>query len=173
MNDKQNNDNRGLVFNIIHGSFVDGHGIRTTVFLKGCPLRCLWCCNPEGQNELPEIKFIAERCNDCGMCLRICPTSAIYIDENAPANRIKINRKLCNACGNCIEACPSGAFEMAGKYYTVEELVQIAQKDEIFYRESGGGITIGGGEPSFQTKFTHDLIKQCKENCIHVAIDTC
>jgi glycyl-radical enzyme activating protein len=173
MTDIQNNDEKGLVFNIIHGSLVDGHGIRTTMFLKGCPLKCLWCCNPEGQSRLPELKYIEEKCTGCGKCLKVCPVSAISIDQARPGSKVNIDRKLCNACGKCVEACPEGAFEMAGRYYTTDELVKIAQSDEIFYRESDGGITIGGGEPTFQAKFTHDLIKKCKENCIPVALDTC
>lgn len=130
----------GNIFHIIHGSFVDGYGIRTTVFLKGCPLRCVWCCNPEGQSSQPEIKLTIEKCD---------------------------------GCGDCIDACYTGALELFGKYMTVNEVFNEIKKDEQFYRNSGGGVTIGGGEPTLQPLFTLELIRRCKENQIHVAVDTC
>lgn len=164
---------RGLIFHIIHGSFVDGYGIRTTVFLKGCPLRCLWCCNPEGQQNYGELKVTPSICDTCGRCLQVCPENAIQIRGDAKVDRVKIDRSLCSKCGKCIAACYQGALDWFGKYYTVDELFDIVKKDEQYYRASGGGITIGGGEPTFQPSFTHAFMRKCQENYIHVALDTC
>jgi pyruvate formate lyase activating enzyme len=167
-------DNKsGLIFHIIRGSFVDGYGVRTTVFLKGCPLRCIWCCNPEGQQGYPEIKFTPSECDGCGRCLQICPTNAIQLNPQPGDDKPKIDRELCTNCGKCIEVCYTGALDCFGKYYTVDELFDIVKKDEQFYRASGGGVTIGGGEPAFQPLFTYALLRKCRENYIHTAVDTC
>ena len=167
-------DNKaGLIFHIIHGSFVDGYGIRTTVFMKGCPLRCVWCCNPEGQECHPEIKFIPSDCDGCGRCVSVCPTNAIRIDAEIRGSIPDIRRELCTNCGNCIEVCYTGALSWVGRYITVQELFDTVQKDEQFYRTSGGGVTIGGGEPLSQPEFLRAFIKKCKDNYLHVAIDTC
>jgi len=164
---------KGVIFHIIHGSFVDGYGVRTTVFLKGCPLRCAWCCNPEGQEEYLEIKLTPSKCSECGSCLKICPTEAITLDRKRGNDRVRIDRKLCTNCGKCIEVCFTGTLEYFGKYMTVAEVFNIVKKDEPFYNRSGGGVTIGGGEPTFQHAFTYALMKKCQENRIHVALDTC
>lgn len=167
------NNNSAVIFNIVHGSFVDGYGIRTTVFLKGCPLRCLWCCNPEGQQGHPELKFVSANCNGCGRCIPVCHVNAISYDIEAAGNKIKINRELCTNCGKCSDVCYPGALDIFGKLITPDELLKIVKGDEIYYRESGGGVTIGGGEPSFQPAFTLEFIRECKKNYIHTAVDTC
>lgn len=163
---------KGVLFHIIHGSFVDGYGIRTTIFLKGCPLRCHWCCNPEGQLPTPELKFSASLCNCCGNCVDVCPEKAIKTtaDKQTP---VTIDRKLCTNCGECIKVCYTSALEWFGKYYTVDEVFDIIKKDTPFYRSSGGGVSIGGGEPTSQAEFTHALMRKCQENNIHTAVDTC
>jgi glycyl-radical enzyme activating protein len=166
-------NNRGLIFHIIHGSFVDGYGIRTTVFLKGCPLRCLWCCNPEGQLTHAEIKFTLSQCDGCGACVPICPANAIKLGVKPEDDKLQIDRKLCTNCGKCIEACHSGALDYFGKWMTVDEVFNAVKNDEPFYRASGGGITIGGGEPTLQPQFTYALLRKCKDNYIHTAVDTC
>ena len=169
---KHNTDNeKGLVFHITHGSFVDGYGIRTTVFLKGCPLRCAWCCNPEGQASYPELKYTIKDCNNCGRCIDVCPKNAIKV--NPLLEKVQIDRKLCDNCGACIGVCYTGSLQYFGTYYTVDELFDIIKKDEQYYRSSGGGVTIGGGEPTFQPDFTYAFMKKCRQNYIHVAIDTC
>ena len=164
---------KGCIFHIIHGSFVDGFGVRTTIFLKGCPLRCLWCCNPEGQERQLEIKLTTSKCNDCGNCVEICPKKAITLNKKPGEPKVVINRKLCDNCGKCMDVCYTGAIEYFGKMMTVDEVFDIVKKDENYYRMSGGGVSIGGGEPTFQSEFTYALLRKCKDNYIHVAIDTC
>ena len=166
-------DDKGLIFHTIHGSFVDGHGVRTTIFLKGCPLRCVWCCNPEGQQAYPEIKFTSSKCSGCGRCIDICPTQALRYDSEGQNKKILLDRQLCNNCGKCVDVCYEGALDIFGKYYTLDEIHNEAKRDEQYYRSSGGGVTIGGGEPTFQPGFTYALMKKLQENGIHVAIDTC
>ena len=160
------------IFHIIHGSFVDGFGIRTTVFLKGCPLKCIWCCNPEGQKFDPELKVTVEKCDGCGKCVPMCPEGAISLDVAAEV-KLRIDRKLCTDCLKCMDVCYTGALESFGEYYTVDELFEVLKKDELFYRSSGGGVTIGGGEATWHPEFTLELVRKCKENYIHTAIDTC
>jgi len=173
MRSNKDDNTKGIVFHIIHGSFVDGHGIRTTVFLKGCPLRCIWCCNPEGQEGYLEIKLIASKCNGCGSCVEICSRKSISLNLGQTGDKIQIDRKLCTNCGKCIDVCFTGALEYFGKYMSVDEVFNIVKKDEVFYNTSGGGVTIGGGEPTFQPFFTYALLKKCQEHHIHAAIDTC
>jgi len=164
---------KGLVFQIIHGSFVDGPGIRTTVFLKGCPLSCLWCCNPEGQKTHPELKVTAALCNECGNCLDVCPEGAMRLSHDAETGPIVVDRTLCTNCLKCIDVCYTGALESFGVYYSVDELFELVRKDERYYADSGGGVTIGGGEPTLQPEFVRAFLRKCRENHIHTALDTC
>lgn len=166
-------DTRGLIFNIVHGSFVDGYGIRTTIFLKGCPLKCIWCCNPEGQCFDPELRVIADDCNGCGKCSEVCPEKAISIRPEGDKFKVDVDRKKCTNCGKCIDVCYTGALNMYGKWYTVDEMFDIIKGDEQFYSSSGGGVTIGGGEATWYPDFTLNLLRKCKENYINVAVDTC
>jgi pyruvate formate lyase activating enzyme len=169
---------QGCVFHIIHGSFVDGHGIRTTVFLKGCPLRCLWCCNPEGQQPYSELKVTIDKCNQCGNCTSVCESGAISLDRSpkessAGSRPVAVDRGLCTNCGACVEVCHTGALDFFGEIMTVEEVYKVVAKDLEYYRASGGGVTIGGGEPTVQADFTYALMRRCQQAGIHVAIDTC
>jgi len=169
----QPKDARGIVFHIIHGSFVDGHGVRTTVFLKGCPLRCVWCCNPEGQAGYLEIKITSGKCNGCEKCIRICPNRAILLNGKGENVRVSIDRDLCTNCQECVDVCFTGALEVFGKNMSVGEVFNIVQQDQLYYQHSGGGVTIGGGEPTSQPFFTHALLKKCQASGIHTAVDTC
>lgn len=159
---------KGIIFNIQKYSIHDGPGIRTTVFLKGCPLKCWWCHNPEGQTINSEILFFKERCTGCTICAKRCPQEAITMVSGQPL----ISDKKCNLCGICSELCINEAKELAGKEITVEEVMSEIQKDEIFYEESNGGITFSGGEPLLQIDFLEDLLKACKKKGFHTAVDT-
>lgn len=160
---------QALVFHIIHGSFVDGFGIRTTVFLKGCPLKCIWCCNPEGQSFLPELKVTREHCNGCGNCIPACPRGAMSL----AGGTVRVNRGLCDGCMKCVDVCYAGALEPFGTKYTAQEVFEIIRSDEMFYKSSGGGVTIGGGECTCYPDFMMELIALCHGADIHVAVDTC
>lgn len=160
----------GRVFNIQRYSLHDGPGIRTTVFIKGCPLRCLWCCNPESQRLEPQILFTHDRCIGCGACITTCPEGAIRIDEDG-ARRIQAEK--CTLCGLCIEDCYAGALELIGREMTVGEVLAEVEADRPFYDQSGGGMTLSGGEPTVQSQFSLRLLQGSKALDIHTAIETC
>lgn len=162
-------EQKGLVFNIQRFSIKDGPGIRTTVFMKGCPLRCLWCCNPESQNTYPEIMTHDIRCARCGKCAQICPAGAITVSQES---RI-INRVKCNLCLECARVCPHGAISAVGEYKTAAEIMKEVESDRIFYEHSGGGMTVSGGEPLVQWDFVRQLLKACREKGLSTALDTC
>ena len=162
-------DTKGLIFNIVHSSFVDGYGIRTTIFLKGCPLRCVWCCNPEGQSTEPELRVTYDNCDGCGLCVPRCKEGALSIKDNL----VSVDRDKCIGCAECVDSCFKGALDMFGTWYTVDEMFKIVKKEQDYYRATGGGLTIGGGEATLWPDFVLELIDLCHENYIHVAIDTC
>ena len=165
---------KGRVFNIQRYSIHDGGGIRTLVFLKGCPLRCLWCCNPESQKSQPELGFIESRCvgdSACGApCVPICPLKAIHPNGQGKPS---IDRKACDACGKCATACGKDALKVVGREMTVDEVMAEVEKDRAFYRRSGGGVTVGGGEPLAQYRFAAELLKAAQEAYLHTALETC
>lgn len=163
----------GLVFNIQQFSVHDGPGIRTIVFLKGCPLRCQWCANPESQHHFPELAYNHNKCigaHECQICKQFCTAGAIKEGEN---DKVKIDRSQCTNCGECAEICPSKALEVFGKYMSVEEVLKIVEEDSIFYARSGGGLTLSGGEPLLQAEFVYKLLKEAKERGMDTAIETC
>ncbi len=162
--------NAGLVFNIQSFSLHDGPGIRDLVFMKGCPLQCKFCCNPESQSPYPELSLKEEHCIGCGECKNACPADAISL---SPAGKARIDRIRCTNCGLCAEVCPSEALKLLGKYMSVEEILRIVDEDSPFYWRSGGGITISGGEPTFQADFVHELLKEAKRRYIHTVVETC
>ena len=167
----RDNELKAPIFNIVHGSMVDGWGVRTTIFLKGCPLRCLWCCNPEGQKTCYELKYTAEDCSkECTSCIKSCTKGAIsFPDVNmAPV----IDRNLCDNCFACVDQCPTGALSVFGKSYTVDEMFQEIAKDQNYFGFDGG-VTIGGGEATLFGEYTLALIKKCQDAYIHTALDTC
>ena len=157
----------GIIFDIQRFSVHDGPGIRTLVFFKGCPLRCRWCSNPEGQSRAPQLFVIKDNCIRCGQCIKVCPTEAVFYDGH-----LQVDRDLCCECGSCSEVCYPGALTMTGRAWTVDELINELKKDEIHYRKSNGGITLSGGEVLAQPEFARDLLKACKANGWHTAIET-
>ncbi|MFO7710002.1 MAG: glycyl-radical enzyme activating protein [Desulfobacterales bacterium] len=163
----------GIVFNIQKYSVHDGPGIRTVVFLKGCPLRCRWCSNPESQNLQPQLVYNPNKCltlDHCMRCLEVCTAGAIKKGEE---NRIHIDREICTECLLCAGACPSMALNFYGENMTVEQVVAKVEEDSAFYSRSGGGLTISGGEPMHQPDFTAALLKEAKRRRINTAMETC
>jgi len=158
----------GTVFDIRKYSIHDGPGIRTTVFLKGCPLDCWWCHNPESQLPDPEPMLRPNLCIACGECVATCPQGAI----SQQGSRLTWERELCISCGDCAAGCMSGAREMAGRSMTSAEVLAEIERDRLFYEESGGGVTFSGGEPLFQHRFLVDLLRACRQLELHTAIDT-
>ncbi len=165
----------GHVFNIQRFSIHDGPGIRTAVFLKGCPLRCVWCHNPEGISFEPSVSFLPEKCLACGECVRICKHGAHHLrpsDEQAGAITHEYNREVCVACGECTEHCDSQALEFVGRPMTLQAVMNEVEQDVRFYQTSGGGMTITGGEPLAQIGFTLDLLKAARALGIHCCVET-
>lgn len=160
--------NDALIFNIQKFSVHDGPGIRTTVFFKGCPLRCLWCHNPESQNINKEILYDSNKCVLCGKCEEICPTNAIDIKEG----KLTTDKDKCNYCGECAVYCIYGAREIVGKRYSIDNVVKEVIKDKVFYEQSNGGVTISGGEPLIQIDFVEELLIRLKDEKINTAVDT-
>ena len=156
------------IFNIQRFSLHDGPGIRTTVFFKGCPLKCRWCHNPEGLKNKIEILYNKDKCSLCGECVIRCPQSAVNIIDEA----VVTDTERCCFCSECTYYCINEAREIAGKEYSVDELMKIILKDRVFYEESGGGVTLSGGEPVMQIDFVEELLKRIKAENIHTAVDT-
>jgi pyruvate formate lyase activating enzyme len=162
----------GIVTNIQRFSVHDGPGIRDVIFIKGCPMRCLWCSNPETQNSYPEMGLSKERCigyDECGRCMDVCLPKAFVPAEDG---KLDINRELCNDCGECAGICPSKAIRIFGTREKVDEVVRVVEEDGDFYWRSGGGITISGGEPISQVDFVCGLLMECRKRAIHTAIET-
>ena len=160
---------QGIVFDIKRGSTNDGPGLRTTVFLKGCPLRCLWCHNPEAMRRPPEVRFVDTLCRTCGACVEACPNRLHRID--AEQGHV-FDRTGCAVCGRCVAACPSGALAMAGGAMSVDEVMRVVIRDAAYYRRSGGGMTLSGGEPLVQHQFARQLLAAAGDRRIHTCLDT-
>ena len=165
--DSINYNASGTVFDIQRFSLHDGPGIRTIVFLKGCPLSCKWCSNPESQNMKPVIMYKKNECLHCGRCINACSRKAISFE-----NKTFIDRSICTGCGECANACPAGALVVKGKTMTVQQLIRELKKDATTYRRSGGGITLSGGEPLVQYEFAAELLRACKAQGWDTAIET-
>jgi pyruvate formate lyase activating enzyme len=159
----------GRVFNIQRCSVHDGPGIRTTVFLKGCPLSCSWCHNPEGIDDAPVLMISADRCLSCCACSEACP-----VEEGgaAPAGEAW-DRGACTRCGSCVKACPADARELAGRDFEIDELMDVLERDRVFFDTSGGGVTFSGGEPLAQSDFLTKCLRKCRRRGLHTTVDTC
>ena len=160
----------GRIFNIQKCSIRDGRGMRTTVFFKGCGLRCLWCANPEGIRFQPEISLNTNTCMGCGICLKKCPNGAIRINAQGA---MEYDRSRCTACGLCAQLCPTEARKRFGEEVTVDELFKRIYQDRFYFEHSGGGVTFSGGEATMQPEFLLAICKRCKEYKINIAIETC
>lgn len=166
---QKNKEIRGLIFDIQGHSVHDGPGTRTTVFLSGCPLNCIWCCNPEGLFHHPVMMHKESKCKHCGKCIAACPYGAISIKDN----QLVHNRDLCDVCTTfeCVEACLQEAKELNGEYYSVNDLMSVLKRDRQFWG-SRGGVTFSGGEPLLQKDFILEMTQRCKQSFIHVAVET-
>ena len=159
----------GMIFDIKRYAIHDGPGIRTTVFLKGCPLNCLWCHNPEGKAREQEFMWWKEKCIGCRDCQNACDKDAISFSDDD----LILDKRKCDLCTACVDACHSQALRLVGKKTTVAQVVKEIEKDIAFYDESGGGVTFSGGEPLMQQYFLSNLLKACKGLRLHTAVDTC
>lgn len=159
----------GMIFDVKRYAIHDGPGIRTTVFLKGCPLKCLWCHNPEGIAREQEFMWWKERCTVCRDCQDVCTRGAISFSDDS----LLLDQVECDLCGACVDVCHSQALKLVGKEMTVTQVIKEIEKDMVFYDESGGGVTFSGGEPLMQPNFLLNLLNACKELGIHTSVDTC
>jgi pyruvate formate lyase activating enzyme len=164
----QNEFKSPLILEIKGNSLDDGHGIRSVVFYKGCPLSCVWCHNPESKKASVEISFDAKACIDCGSCRNVCPEKALALD-----NPFYIDRGKCTLCFLCVEACPSGALDKIGKTMSIDDIIKKILPDKPFFDTSGGGVTLSGGEPTLYMEFTSQLLKELRQHNISTLLETC
>lgn len=164
---KTQNTVTGTVTEIKRYAVFDGPGIRTTVFVKGCPLRCRWCSSPETWSPQPQIYFKLEKCQECGNCKDVCPSESIEMKKE-----YRISREKCTLCMECVDVCKTKALSIIGEKFTAEEIFDDIKKDKIFFEKSGGGLTISGGEPLSRPDFVSKIFKLCRENDIHTTLDT-
>jgi pyruvate formate lyase activating enzyme len=165
--DREDHAPSGVIFDIQRWSTDDGPGIRTTIFFKGCPLRCAWCCNPESWSPVPQLGLFPDQCHECGACVRACPSGkANPLDAKVPW-------VSCETCGTCVTACPYGARQLFGRSMTAEEILAAVERDRAFYRQSGGGVTFSGGEATGQPRLLRYLAERLSRSGISLALETC
>lgn len=160
----------GLISGIERFAIHDGPGIRTLVFMKGCPLTCLWCSSPQTQKCTPELLYDVRKCLKCAMCVHVCAAHAVTL---SPETGVSIDRDLCSYCGKCSASCPGRALELIGEQVTTDDLFDEVNKDRAFFRRSEGGVTVGGGEPTVQADFVARFLALCKRQFIHTTVETC
>jgi pyruvate formate lyase activating enzyme len=160
---------QGILWKTDRNATHDGPGIRTALYFKGCPLKCKWCSNPEGQIADPILIFQKSKCTDCEICIEVCPVHAL---ERQGLSEIRIHRSRCDLCGDCVSKCPTEALQIWGQSYTVPEVLQLLEKDRMIHRRSGGGVTCTGGDPLDQEAFLLELLEQCRRQGIHTAVET-
>lgn len=160
--------NTGYIFDIQHFSINNGPGIRTTVFLKGCPMRCIWCHNPESYQKTIQLRYMSKLCKHCSACVGSCKNKALDWDNG----ELKYDKSRCVRCGDCVRACSFGALTQWGRTMITEEIVDIVTPEKVFFDKSGGGVTISGGEPTYQSDFLFKLLEKLHEQGIHTTVDT-
>lgn len=163
-------EERAIIYDIQRFSIHDGPGIRTLIFFKGCPLRCQWCSNPESQICKPQMAFFSNRCIGCFRCVEVCLYGATRLTDGV---HLEYNRQRCKECGACVDTCYVNARVLIGRGMTVEAVMAEIRKDSVFYRTSGGGVTLGGGEATMWPAFANKLLAACKTEGIHTAVETC
>jgi pyruvate formate lyase activating enzyme len=163
------NDSTALILHLQRLSTEDGPGLRTTVFFKGCPLRCAWCHNPESMAPTPQVQWVETRCIDCGTCLPACPEGNLV----RTARGLEMDHERCKGCGACAEACPAGALELLGTRIGLEKLAAEVLKDRAYFATSGGGVTVSGGEPTMQADFVAAFLRRMQAAGVRTALDTC
>ena len=159
---------KGIVFDIQRNALHDGRGIRTVVFLKGCPFRCVWCCNPESQRLKPELAHLEEYCKHCAKCVGVCEHGALSV----VGGRIAINFRKCKSCGKCVTACAYSAMKIYGQYLEADDVIADVMKDKEYFDASGGGLTLSGGDPLLQTDYACELLRKAKEKGLHTTVET-
>jgi pyruvate formate lyase activating enzyme len=164
----------GIVFDVQRYSLHDGPGLRTNIFLKGCPLSCSWCCNPESQAPQPTLAFFTSRCYSCGDCLNVCQSEALWLQSGGeqPIAQLHWRPDACDLCGDCADVCASGAIQWVGRQSTAAEVLEEALRDAVFYGH-GGGITLTGGEPLLQHEFAYARLRLARGEYMHTAMETC
>ncbi len=167
MAEKKKDELTGVIFDIQRYSLHDGEGIRTLVFMKGCPLKCLWCSNPESQDVRIEIGSVSKECVGCGKCFEVCPQKAVLLPDYS------IDRGRCSDCMECAKVCAVKSKRIIGRAVTVDQLLETVEKDRIFFKNSMGGVTVGGGEPAFQSKFVSAFLIACKGVNLNTSVETC